>query len=459
MKSYLEFFKEISKIPRKSGNEEKIANYLVEFANSRGLKYYRDEINNVIIYKDASMGYEDKETIALQSHTDMICEKTPESSHNFLTDSLDLYIDGDFVKARGTSLGADNGVGVSYMLSILDSDEIKTPKLECIFTVQEETTMAGAEFIDGAKISSNKVISFDNFSEDEMWISSATSNEWLLKIDTEYIEISNDYNTYELAFENFKGGHSGFDIGDENRINPIKLGVELLKDLDIYINEIKGGSRVNIIPRDFRIVFSTKADVSGLNKKVKELNKEILFGDIGLKVLKFNKRCFSKESTLRIINFIKDYRNGALNKDKYGNVVLSSNMGVISVIESEVLIICSLRTNDLALGKELNSEIQDSIYENDIEIKKYEEFIGYFAKEDSELINKCSRIYKEMFNKDINRIKVQACLECGSFDKKISNLEYVSIGPNIYNAHSPDEMFSISSADKMFNYILNVLEN
>jgi len=459
MKSYLEFFKEISKIPRKSGNEEKIANYLVEFANSRGLKYYRDEINNVIIYKDASMGYEDKETIALQSHTDMICEKTPESSHNFLTDSLDLYIDGDFVKARGTSLGADNGVGVSYMLSILDSDEIKTPKLECIFTVQEETTMAGAEFIDGAKISSNKVISFDNFSEDEMWISSATSNEWILKIDSEYIEITDDYTTYDLSFDNFKGGHSGFDIGDKNRINPIKLGIELLKDFNIYINEIKGGSRVNIIPRDFRIVFSTKDDVSDLNKKIEELNKDILFGDIKLKKIEFNKKCFSKESALKIINFVKGYRNGALKKDKYGNVVLSSNMGTINVVGDEILIICSLRTNDLALGQELKLEIDNSINKNAIEVKKYEEFIGYFAKEECELISKCSRIYKEMFNKEINKIKVQACLECGAFDSKISNLEYVSIGPNIYNAHSPDEKFSISSADKMFKYILNILEN
>ena len=459
MKSYLEFFKEISDIPRKSGNEEKIAEYLVKFAEDRNLKYYRDELNNVIIYKDASVGYEDKESLALQSHTDMICEKLPESSHNFLTDPLELYVDGDFMKAKGTSLGADNGVGVSYMLSILDSNEIKAPKLECIFTVQEETTMAGAEFIDGDKISSNKVISFDNFSEDEMWISAAYSKEWILKIKTQYVEIDKEYTTYELTFNNFKGGHSGFDIGDETRINPIKLGVELLKDLDIYINEVSGGSRVNIIPRDFKIIFSTQDTLESLTKKVEELNKSIWVGHIELKKINFNKKCFSKETTLKIINFIKEYRNGALNKDEYGNIVLSSNMGVINVVDDEILITCSLRTNDLDLGEELKVEIINSIYKNAIEVKKYEEFIGYFAKEDSELIKKCSRIYREMFNKEINKIKVQACLECGAFNDKIPDLEYVSIGANIYNAHSPDEMFSISSANRMFNYIVNILKD
>ena len=160
MSRTIEFFYEIAKIPRESGNEAQIAEYLCSFAKKRNLFYKKDEYNNVIIKKKNA----EKESIILQAHTDMICEKIPGSFHNFLTDPLDLYVDGDFVKARGTSLGADNGVGVAYMLSILDSDEIKAPKLECIFTVQEETTMNGAAFIDSSKISSHKVISFDNFS-------------------------------------------------------------------------------------------------------------------------------------------------------------------------------------------------------------------------------------------------------------------------------------------------------
>lgn len=228
MKTYLDYFFEISKIPRKSGEEKKIADYLVKFAKERELKYYRDEIDNVIIWKEASTGYENKGILALQSHTDMICEKILESVHDFSNDKLDIYIEDDFVKARGTTLGADNGVGVAYMLSILDSKEIKAPKLECIFTVQEETTMNGARFIDETKLLSNRMISFDNFSESDMWVSSANSKEWELKSNIEYDNISEENTTYKFELKDFMGGHSGLDIGDLDRVNPIKLAIELV---------------------------------------------------------------------------------------------------------------------------------------------------------------------------------------------------------------------------------------
>ncbi len=458
MKTYLDYFLEISKIPRKSGEEGKIANYLVNFAKERKLKYYRDDINNVVIWKEASSGYEDKDVLALQSHTDMICEKTINSTHNFLNDPLDVYIDGDFVKARGTTLGADNGVGVAYMLSILDSKEIKASKLECIFTVQEETTMNGARFIDETKLLSNRIISFDNFSENDMWVSSANSKEWELKCNIEYEKTAEDYTTYELDLNGFMGGHSGLDIGDENRVNPIKLAIELLKQKDIVVNELKGGSRVNIIPREFDIVFSTKEDVKDICEKINELNNQLKQGKITLKNINFAEKCFSKETTKNIINFISEFRNGALNSDAEGNIILSANMGAVERLNNEVVIKCSLRSNDKVLGENLKKEIENNMEKNNIGVKFFDEMLGYFPENNSELVEKCARIYKETFGKDINKIKVQACLECGFFAEKIKKLEYVSIAPNIYNAHSPDEKFSISSADRMWEYILNILK-
>lgn len=457
MKTYLDYFLEISKIPRKSGEEEKIADYLVNFAKERGLKYYRDDINNVVIWKEASLGYEGKEILALQSHVDMICEKILESTHDFFTDPLEIYIEGDFVKAKGTTLGADNGVGVAYMLSILDSKEIKAPKLECIFTAQEETTMNGARFIDETKLLSNRIISFDNFSENDMWVSSANSKEWELKCNVEYEKLTGYYITYELDLRGFLGGHSGLDIGDENRVNPIKLAIELLKGKDIVINELKGGSRVNIIPREFNIIFSTKDDVTDIENKITEINNKLKQGKITLREVDSREKSFSKETTKNIINFITSFRNGALNCDGEGNIVLSANMGAVESSENEVIIKCSLRANDKVLGENLKREIESNMKKNNIEIKFFDEMLGYFPKKNSEFVDKCTRIYKETFGKEIRKIKVQACLECGFFAEKIKDLEYVSIAPNIYNAHSPDEKFSISSANRMWEYIVKLL--
>lgn len=458
MKTYLDYFFEISKIPRKPSEEGEIADYLVEFAIERGLKYYRDDINNVVIWKEASTGYEDKGVLALQSHVDMICEKTIDSTHDFSNNPLEVYIDGDFVKAKGTTLGADNGVGVAYMLSILDSKEIRSPKLECIFTVQEETTMNGARFIDETKLLSNRIISFDNFSENDMWVSSANSKEWELKCNIEYEKTNEDYTTYELDLSGFMGGHSGLDIGDENRVNPIKLAVELVKDKDIVINELKGGSRVNIIPREFNIVFSTKENIEGISGKITEINNKLKQGKVTLKKINLIEKCFSKGTTINIINFISSFRNGALNMDVDKNIILSANMGAVEIANDEVVIKCSLRANDRGLGEKLKQEIENSMRNNNLKIKFFDEMLGYFPKNNSELVDKCARIYKETFGKEINKIKVQACLECGFFAEKIKDLEYVSIAPNIYNAHSPDEKFSISSADRMWEYIVNILK-
>jgi dipeptidase D len=156
---FYKFFKDISDIPRSPGNENKIAEYLVNFAMKRNLKYYIDDIYNVIIWKQASIDYENKPVLGLQNHTDMVCQKTEDSNHNFYTDPIELIIDGDYVRANNTTLGADNGVGIAYVLSVLDSDEILSPELECIFTVQEETSMNGSKYIDVSKIKSRRIIS------------------------------------------------------------------------------------------------------------------------------------------------------------------------------------------------------------------------------------------------------------------------------------------------------------
>ncbi len=455
-KEVLRFFKEISNIPRKSGNEEKIRNYLVDFAKERNLEYYTDEYFNVIIRKEGK-----GEDLAFQAHTDMICEKENWSKHDFSKAPIELIQDGDFIKANGTTLGADNGIGMAYMLAILDSKELNTPNIECIFTVQEETTMIGAKLIDVSQIKSKKIISLDNGKEGKMVISSANCMEWFGKIKKEYIELE-DMKTYELMYSKFKGGHSGGNIADKYRGNPIKLGIEILSKLDeIYINSIQGGSAVNVIPRDFKIQFSCKEDVEKIVCKEIEKQKEFFGTDviIELKEIDNIKKALSKETSKRIIDFINSYNNGALKFDNDGNTILSANFGAIREFEDYVRLEYSLRSNDMNLRNNYLKELEEKVDKYNIEIIWKQELKGFEPNYKSTLVSEISKIYKGLFNKEIEKIITQGVVEGGFFKDRMDNVEYVCIGADIFDAHSPKERASISSIERTWNLILNVIEN
>jgi len=231
----LNFFEIISKIPRKSGNEDKIASYLEKFAKERNLQCNRDSNNNVVIVKNASQGYENEETIILQCHTDMVCEKVEGSMHNFEVDGIETYIDGDFIKAKGTTLGADDGIGVAIILAILE-EAIEHPRIEAIFTTEEETTMNGAKNIDTKNLKGHKMICLDNMSEEELWTGCASHNviEYKIKGLTKQ-DVSNEYDFIQIKLGGLLGGHSGIDI-DKQRGNSIKIMIEIIKDLEKETN-------------------------------------------------------------------------------------------------------------------------------------------------------------------------------------------------------------------------------
>ena len=303
-KEVIKFFREISYIPRKSGNEEKIKDYLVDFAKKRNFEYFVDEYFNVIIKRKSE---ENKKTIAFQAHTDMICEKRDDIEHDFSKDPIKLIVDGDYLRADGTTLGADNGIGVAQILALLDSDKFKNINIEGIFTVQEETTMIGAKEIDLSKLESNKIISLDGGREGKILVGSANCLEWSTRIKKEYEYNLGDYTGFKLIYKNFKGGHSGGNIDDEKRGNPIKLGIDILKQAeDVYIKEISGGSRVNVIPRDFCVEFFMKKEklnkVKEFIKKQKELYENVII-EIAEKN-EINKKAFTRDITNRIIDFI-----------------------------------------------------------------------------------------------------------------------------------------------------------
>ncbi len=462
---FWKYFKEISSIPRKSGHEEKIVKYLVDFAQKRNLKFYSDKYNNVIIWKEASEGYEYKETLGLQCHTDMVCEKSTDSEHDFYTDPLELIVEGDYIKANQTTLGADNGIGIAYILAILDSTKISTPKLECIFTAEEETTMNGIAFLDASIMEAKRIISFDNFNENEMCISSATAKEWYATIEGKKIElISDNYSTFSLKLENFKGGHSGLDIGDESRGNPIKICVNLLKPFsDLYIANCDGGTKVNTIPRECEIQFTISNNelfkLTDLKKTIKKIEKEYPNANISICKVDTIKKCFSGRVSKSLLNFIETFQNGVIKKDQYGNVVLSANLATVRSKEKDIELLYSIRYNSDKLGTNLEEKIKNNMKRYEIISKECIDILGYEQDENSKLVRICEKIYLKYFNENIKKTKVQACLECGYLNSKISDLQYVAIAPNIYDAHSPTEKMSIKSANKIWGFIVSLIEN
>ena len=463
---FLKYFYEISKIPRKSGNEEKIAKYLIEFAKERNLKYYTDSKFNVVIWKEASIGYEDKEILGFQCHTDMVCEKVDGSNHDFLKDSLDLIIENGFLKAKDTTLGADNGIGVAYILEILDSD-LNMPKLECIFTSTEETTMEGVRFLDGKILKSKRIISFDNFLDTEILISSATAKRWVSKIYMKRQEKDKNLIYYKLDISGFKGGHSGIDIWDKKRGNPIKIVVDILNEIEsISISEISGGSSENVIPRDIKVVFAIEKSEIGILEKLESKFESLkkVYGNICiyLRELEYLEKevieIYSKEDTKRLLEYIVNYKNGPLEYDKEGNVTLSGNLGRIESFEDYVLLKYSVRYNDKKIGEKLVTEIEENMKKYNVICEESSYMLGYEEPKESKLLDIVEKAYIEVMGNIPKKKKSQACLECGYLGQKIKNLEYMAIAPNIFDAHSPKEKVEIASANNVWKIVEKIID-
>ena len=464
---FLKYFYEISKIPRKSGNEEKIAKYLIKFAKERNLKYYTDSKFNVVIWKEASIGYEDKEILGFQCHTDMVCEKVYGSNHDFFKDSLDLIIENGFLKAKDTTLGADNGIGVAYILEILDSD-LNTPALECIFTSTEETTMEGVRFLDGKILKSKRIISFDNFLDTEILISSATAKRWVSKIYMKRQEKDKNLIYYKLDISGFKGGHSGIDIWDKKRGNPIKIVVDNLNELEsISIAEISGGSSENVIPRDIKVVFAIEESEIGILEKLESKFESLkkVYGNICIYLRKLEYlekeviEIYSKEDTKRLLEYIVNYKNGPLEYDEEGNVILSGNLGRIESFEDYVLLKYSVRYNDKKIGEKLVTEIEEDMKKYNVICEESSYMLGYEEPKESKLLDIVEKAYIKVMGNTPKKKKSQACLECGYLGQKIENLEYIAIAPNIFDAHSPKERVEIASANKVRKIIEELIEN
>ena len=473
------YFAEISKIPRASKKEKEISDWLVKFAKERKLKVIQDEHYNVIIKKKATEGYEDFSPLILQGHMDMVWEKNKDTEFDFSTQGIELVIDGDFLKANGTTLGADNGIAIAYALAILDSDDIKHPALEVVITTDEEDGMSGVANLDFDEFDGKTLINLDTEEYGEVYVSSAGGTRTETKFIFETKKIGNEYTPISIEVKGLSGGHSGAEI-HKNLGNSTKILSEVLyhlsKRYEMSLIHIDGGGKVNAIPREAVAEIAVKLDGDSIDefKKLAELAFENILKDfkvsdkspiLAIEKIEEKNLGISLGDTLNIINFLHEVPNGVLEMSKHieGLVETSINIGFISteIVDGNVKIRIKSLARSMAndpLNK-LVEEVTDLTRKHDANIKIAASNPSWEYKEDSKIRELIAKSFKEITGNEPVIKAIHAGLECGVFTQNIKGADVVSIGPNIYGAHTPEERMDIKSVDETWEWLLKILEN
>lgn len=469
----LHFFDKISKIPRGSGKEKKISDYLVDFAKKRGLWCHQDKALNVIIKKPASKGFENSPTFVIQGHMDMVCVKTDDAVHNFDTDPIKLIYDGDFIKADNTTLGADDGIAVAMALAILDSDKIEHPPLEVLITTDEEVGMIGAQEFDENLLDGKILLNIDSEDEGIFTAGCAGGVKTTTKFNITREAIEKNLSSFRITVSGLKGGHSGIDI-DKERGNAIRILARALnkinKNIRIRIGEIFGGAKDNAIPsyaQALVCIEEKNKDIlfECINKFEKDIKNEFRNSDNGVFLSvtesKNPENVLSDYDCQRILKTLITVPNGvqSLSTDIENLVESSNNIGVIKTDENSISFVCAVRSS-LASRKYYIFEQIKAISElANAEFTYRGDYPAWEFKPDSVLRDKMVEIYKKMFNTEPVVNIIHAGLECGIFAKKLPDMDMISFGPNLYDVHSVKERLSISSVDRTWEFLLEILKS
>ncbi len=468
--SVFRFFEEISKIPHGSENTGPIADYLVGFAKARGLEHHRDGFDNVIIKKPATAGYEDRPTVIFQGHTDMVADKLPSCDKNMLLEGLDLYRDGDFLRARGTTLGGDDGVAIAYALAVLDSSEIQHPNFEALFTSDEEIGLIGASALDTSRLNGKLMLNIDSDIEGIFTVGCAGGLRMDIRLPLEKKESVPAL--YKLTVSGLLGGHSGMEI-DKGRANAIKVLSEVLGACDSpLIASVSGGNADNAIPRSAEALYTIKNSWDGcmwnfeystrnfvipsVLKKYTEAEPDI---SITLEPVEGEALAFDAFDSAKILRLMNRLPSGvrAMSEEIPGLVETSSNLGIVSCDESGFTASISLRSSKNAEKDALRHEIRMIGEGLGGGVSERGEYPAWEYRKGSHLCDVMSRVYSDMYGKNPEIITIHAGLECGIFSEKIEGLDCVSIGPDNFDIHTPEEHLSISSTARVFEYLKRVL--
>ncbi len=462
----LHFFYEISKIPRNSTEENQISDFLCEFAKSRNLEYRKDDFYNVLIKKKASFGYEDRKPIILQAHTDMVCERTIDSNHNFKLDPIEIINNGNVLKAKDTTLGADDGIGVAILLLMLDDNEISHPEMYCLFTTQEEIGMDGAKHFDYSDISASYLINVDGEEENTAIVGCAGGARLTFEKNVELEESVNE-NIYEINVSGLRGGHSGVDI-NKGRLNANYIIAQILEQLDdVKIVSFVGGTKDNAIPNLSRCIFASKVGNNIIREKIENIKNNLNIVDedininISLKKVTGNFKVASIIESQNIVSLLLNLKQNVikLSEDKEGLVETSGNVGIVDISNGKCTIKELIRSSIDYERKRIEEININMAKEKGYLIKKESEYPGWKYNPNSRL----EKIYIEAYEKthDGEYPKVEAIhagVECGMIFEKMPNLELISIGPDIVDVHTVNETLFLDSCRKILKTIFKMIE-
>ena len=462
-------FEEISKIPRESYNEKAISDYLVEFGKKLNLETYQDKYYNVILRRKASQGYEDAPGIIIQGHMDMVCEKENDSNHDFKKDPIDLIVDGNRLKANKTTLGGDNGIAIAMGMAILEDESIKCGTIELLATTSEEIDLNGALSLEPNILKGKMLINIDSEDEGVITVGSAGGVEIdiLLPIERETLS---DVNLYTLSLEKLQGGHSGVEI-NQKRGNSNKILVEVLQNLkvltDYSLVEVFGGSKDNAIPRSGKVVLASSKDIKDIISKVADEVKakyisfepEMIFALETTTAKEIS--VLSNKSLDSYIKTIEELPTGVNTWMKeYPEIVESSdNLAIVKTLDKNINIIISLRSSDPEVLKELKEKISNILKENNALFEFSAGYPEWKFRAESKLRDKALEVYKKLYNKDMKVEVIHAGLECGAISQNYPDIDFISVGPNLRDVHTPSEYLEIDSTERVYNYVVELINS
>lgn len=466
-KALFSYFKDISDIPRESGNEEGVRQYLLNFAKENNFKAKVDKIGNVIIYVPATKGYENRSSVALQGHMDMVCVKTLESTHDFTKDPIELQIDGDFLKAKDTTLGGDNGIAIAMALDVFTDKTVKHGPLEGIFTVSEETGLTGAFNIEEDNIKSRKLINLDSEEEGIIYIGCAGGIETQATLKADKDKVDSSYKGYKLTVKDLLGGHSGAEIHMQ-RANAIKLIARTLVDLKtLRLASIEGGTKRNVIPSSCVSVFAIdQSEEKALKDAVEKLKliykEEFSIQEpnitISLDEEKVEKAFSTKDSTNFIRSlYIAPHGVASMSMELKGVVETSSNLAIVKTTATGLEAISSHRSSIMSSRDDIANRCAKAFLTCNADVVQVGAYPSWKPDLSSKLTKFCAKAYEEYANKKPVLTAIHAGLECGIINSRIKGMDSVSFGPDMFGVHSVNEKLSISSTKRTSEFLKHLL--
>ena len=469
-----EQFAEINKIPRPSKHEEKMIDYLKEFAEKRNLEHEVDETGNVIIRKPATKGHEKAPMVSLQSHMDMVCDKLVDVDINFQTDAIQTYVDGEWLTAKGTTLGADDGIGCAIELAILDSDDIEHGPIECVFTRDEETSLTGAMGMKAGFMKGDMLINLDSEDEGQIFISCAGGKTTSAKFTFTREQAPEGYFFLQASIKGLKGGHSGDDI-NKKRANAIKILTRFLykeqEKMDLHLASFNSGKLHNAIPRDGVIVFAVPASEKETvrvdwNVFTANVEEEYHVSDT---TMEFNLESAEATAVIekgvshRFILAMQAVDNGvfAMCQDEAlaYMVETSNNVASVATSDNEINIVTSQRSNVMSNLENETNTVKAAFELAGAEVKMSDGYPAWKMNPDSKLTKVAVESYKKLFGKEPIVKGIHAGLECGLFSERYPNLDMVSFGPTLRDVHTPDERLYIPTVQMVWDHLLDILKN